>query len=145
MSRSSLATSRAGLAAVVTALLVAGGCHSSDPRQAIAERFIDALYIRIDQPSARELATGLAASKIDEEIRLKAGQAIDESTRQPTIHYTFVQFGGSQGESASLVYDLHVAPDGADSFTQRLILTLRQDAGAWRVANYTLESPPVPG
>src|SRR6266849_1771951 len=114
-------------AALVAALLLAGGCHSSDPRQALAEHFIDALFIKIDQPSARELATGLAASKIDEEIRLKTGQAIDESTRQPTIHYTFVQLGGSENESASLVYDLHVSADGADSFTQRLILTLRQD------------------
>ncbi len=135
----------ARVVSLVAALAVAGGCHSSDPRQALAERFIDALFIKIDQPSARELATGLAASKIDEEIRLKAGQAIDESTRQPTVHYTFVQLGAAPDESASLVYDLHVSPDGADTFTQRLILSLRQDGGAWKVANYTLESPPVPG
>ena len=130
---------------LVAALFLAAACHSSDPRQALAERFIDALFIRIDQPSARELATGLAASKIDEEIRLKAGQAIDESTRQPAIHYTFVQVGSAQEDSASLVYDLHVSPDGADSFTRRLILTLRQNSGSWKVANYTLETPAIPG
>ncbi len=56
-----------------------------------------------------------------------------------------MQLGAAPDESASLVYDLHVSPDGADTFTQRLILTLRQDGGAWKVANYTLESPPVPG
>jgi len=145
MSRAPLVASLPFVVALLAALLLAAGCHSSDPRQALAERFIDALFIKIDQSSARELATGLAASKIDEEMRLKAGQAIDESTRQPTIHYTFVQLGASQGESASMVYDLHVAPDGADAFTQRLILTLRQDGGAWKVANYTLESPPIPG
>jgi hypothetical protein len=127
----------------LVALLLVVGCHSSDPRRAIAERFIDALFIKIDQPAARELATGLAVSKIDEETRLKAGQAIDESTRQPSIHYTFIQLGGGREESPSLVYDLHVSPDGAESFTRRLILTLRQDGG-WKVANYTLESPPVP-
>jgi len=130
--------------ALIVALVV-GGCHSSDPRQALAERFIDALYIKIDQPAARQLATGLAASKIDEEIRLKAGQAIDESTRQPSVHYTFVKLGSAQDDSASLVYDLHVSPDGADSFSERLILVLRQDGGDWKFANYTLESPPVPG
>jgi hypothetical protein len=132
------------LAPFVAALLALASCRSSDPRQAAAERFIDALFIKIDQPAAHELATGLAASKLDEEIRLKAGQAIDESTRQPRINYTFVQFGADQGDTASLVYDLHVAPDGADSFTRRLILTLRQDDG-WKVSNYTLESSPVPG
>jgi hypothetical protein len=125
-------------------LFVTAGCHSSDPRQALAERFIDALFIKIDQPSARVLATGLAASKIDEETRLKDGQAIDETTRQPGIHYTFVQFSGGQEDSSSLVYDLRVSPDGADAFTRRLILTLRQEGGGWKVANYTLESPPVP-
>src|SRR5437870_13586840 len=117
----------ARVVSLVAALAVAGGCHSSDPRQALAERFIDALFIQIDQPSARQLATGLAASKIDEEIRLKAGQTIDEATRQPTIHYTFVKLGTAHDDSASLVYDLHVSPDGADSFIERLILVLRQD------------------
>jgi hypothetical protein len=133
------------LALLVGAALFTPGCAPSDPRQAVAEQFIDRLYVRIDQPSARELATGLATAKIDEEIRLKAGQAIDESTRQPSIHYSFVQHAEDrQDGTSSLVYDLHVAPDGADAFTRRLILTLRHDGGVWRVANYTLESPPVP-
>ena len=126
-------------------MLAMPGCHSSDPRQATAERFIDELFIKIDQPGARRLATGLAASKIDDEIRLKDGQAIDDTTRQPRIHYTFVQAGPEQDDAASLVYDLHVAPDGADAFTRRLVLTVRQDGGAWKVANYTLDNPPVPG
>ncbi len=132
------------LAALAAALLALAGCASSDPRRALAERFIDALFVEIDQPAARTLATGLAASKIDEEIRLKTGQAIDESTRQPSVHYTYVQSAGDHEDSASLVYDLHVAPDGADAFTRRLILTLRRDGDAWKVANYTLESPPLP-
>jgi hypothetical protein len=131
----------------IAALLLAAvgpGCHSSDPRRGAAERFIDELFIKIDQQAARRLTTGLATSKVDEEIRLKAGQQIDESTRQPSIHYTFVQAGGSGGDTASLVYDLHVAPDGADAFTRRLILTMRREGGEWKVANYTLEPPPTP-
>ena len=134
-------------AAVVTLALMAAAlsaCQSSDVRQAAAERFIDELYIKIDQPAARRLATGLAASKIDEEIRLKDGQAIDDGTRQPRIHYAFVQSQGTD-EAASLVYDLHVAPDGADAFTRRLVLTLRREDGVWKIANYTLDNPPIPG
>lgn len=123
----------------ITALLAAG-CASSDARRAVAEQFIDRLYVTIDQPAARELAVGLAAAKIDEEIRLKAGQAIDESTRQPSIHYSFVKHGDDgTGGTSSLTYDLHIAPDGADAFTRRLILTLRRDGDGWRVANYTLD------
>ncbi len=133
------------VALAVLMVLTSSACQSADARQAAAERFIDELYIKIDQPAARRLAIGLAASKIDEEIRLKGGQAIDEATRQPSVHYTFVQAGPAQDGAASLVYDLHVAPDGADAFTRRLVLTLRQENGAWKVANYTLDNPPIPG
>jgi hypothetical protein len=128
------------------------GCKSGDPRRAVAEDFIDRLFVTIDQPAARELAVGLAAAKIDEEIRLKGDQAIDEATRQPHINYRFVQHADAGGkdpgaggkDATSLVYELHVAPDGADAFSRRLILTLRRADGSWRVANYTLEAPPVP-
>ena len=137
--------SLSALAMLVLTVLALPGCHSSDPRQATAERFIDELFVKIDQPAARRLATGLAASKIDDEIRLKDGQAIDDTTRQPQIHYTFVQTGPEKDDAASLVYDLHVAPDGADAFTRRLVLTVRQDDGTWKVANYTLDNPPIPG
>jgi len=130
---------------VVLAAALVSACKPSDPRRVVAENFIDRLYVTIDQPSARELAVGLAAAKIDEEIRLKNGQAIDEATRQPSIHYRFLQDSPASGDdAASLVYELHVAPDGADAFTRRLILTLRPADGAWRVANYTLETPTVP-
>ncbi len=134
-----------GVALLAAAALAMDGCHSSDPRQAAAERFIDELYVKIDQPAARQLATGLALAKLDEEIRLKQGQVIDDTTRQPSIHYTFVQAGSEQDKAASLVYDLHVAPDGADAFTQRLVLTVRQEGSGWKVANYTLDNPPIPG
>lgn len=131
------------LALLVVATLDAGSCTPADPRRAVSEQFIDRLFIVIDQPAARELAIGLAASKIDEEIRLKTDQAIDESTRQPHIHYRFVQQAGDgQGETSSLVYELQVAPEDADAFTRRLILTLRREGDVWRIANYTLESPP---
>jgi hypothetical protein len=136
--------------AVAFATLVLG-CKSGDPRRAVAEAFIDRLFVTIDQSAARELAVGLAAAKIDEEIRLKGDQAIDETTRQPHINYRFVQHADAGGKDAeagedasSLVYELHVAPDGADAFSRRLILTLRRADGSWRVANYTLEAPPVP-
>jgi hypothetical protein len=136
--------------AVASATLVLG-CTSGDPRRVVAEDFIDRLFVTIDQPAARELAVGLAAAKIDEEIRLKGDQAIDDATRQPRINYRFVQHADAGGEdatagadAASLVYELHVAPDGADAFSRRLILTLRRADGGWRVANYTLEAPPVP-
>ena len=134
------------LALLVSTALTVSACAPADPRRAVAEDFIDRLFVVIDQPAARALTTGLAVAKIDEEIRLKDGQAIDEATRQPRVHYRFLQSaGGEREETTSLVYELRVEPEDADAFTRRLILTIRREGDAWRVANYTLESPPVPG
>jgi hypothetical protein len=138
--------SRLGARALLVSALLAGtSCAPADPRRVVAEEFIDRLFVVIDQVSARELAVGLARAKIDEEIRLKGDQAIDEATRQPRVHYDFVQLAGAEGDdTTSLVYQLSIAPDGTESFTRRLILTVRHSAEGWRVANYTLESPPAP-
>jgi len=117
------------------------GCDPADARRVVAEDFIDRLFVIIDQQSARELATGLAVKKLDEEIRLRGDVQIDTSTRQPQITYSFLESrGDEQQPTSSLVYELYVSPDGADEFTRRLVLTLRQVENEWRVGNYTLES-----
>lgn len=133
------------LALAVVLALGIPACQSADPRRAVAEDFIDRLFVRIDQKSARELASGLAVAKLDDEIRLTQGQAIDEGTRKPQVSYRFLESKGGEDEpTASLVYELHVRPDGADDFAKRLFLTVRREDSRWRVSNYTLESLPEP-
>ncbi len=117
------------------------GCEPADPRRGVAEDFIDRLFVVIDQHSARELATGLAVKKLDEEIRLRGDVQIDTATRQPHVTYSFIESRGDASQPASsVVYELHVSLDGADEFTRRLVLTLRQIESEWRVGNYTLEA-----
>jgi hypothetical protein len=130
-------------------LVLAGGvvaaCQSADPRRAVAEQFIDRLFVVIDQRAARELAVGVAAGKVDEEIRLKGDQAIDESTQKPRVTYRFVESRGDDGaEVTSMVYDLQIAPDGIEAFGRRLLLTLRRLPEGWRIANYTLDAAAGP-
>lgn len=134
-------TPRIALAVVLA--VAAYACGPTDPRRTVAEQFIDRLYVMIDQNAARDLATGLAVAKIDEELRLKGGQAIDDGTRKPHVSYAFVERKGADTDPiASLIYELRVQPEGAEEFTKRLFLTLREVSGQWRVANYTLDSPP---
>lgn len=117
------------------------GCAPADARRGVAEDFIDRLFVVIDQRSARELATGLAVKKLDEEIRLRGDVQIDETTRQPQVTYSFLESRGDEHQpTSSLVYELYVSPDGAEEFTRRLILTLRHAENVWRVGNYTLEA-----
>jgi hypothetical protein len=137
---------RSRRSALIALAALAAACAPGDPQQAVAEQFIDRVFVVIDQAAARELATGLAISKLDEEIRLRGDVAIDETTRQPRVTYDLLERRGAPGDATvSLVYTLYVAPDGIDSFTRRLILTMRRVADGWRVANYTLEAPPDVG
>src|SRR4051812_5877947 len=79
------------MAALLVALTVAG-CRP-DPRTArgTAESFLDAHYVRIDLPSALPFTTGLARHKVESEIELVQGQAIDATTRKPSVHYKLLE------------------------------------------------------
>lgn len=110
----------------------------------MAEEFIERQFVTIDQVRAKELAVGLAIAKLDEEIRLKGDQVIDDTTRKPNVSYELIESRAEpDGDVASLVYTLHVVPDGVEPFTSRLILTLRRGEQGWRIANYSLDAAPA--
>jgi hypothetical protein len=134
-------TMRVPTTLVIAALVALVACEPADPRRTVAEEFIDRLFVVIDQQAARELATGLAVDKLDEEIRLTEGQRIDDGTRKPHVAYDFIEGRGAEGgDTAAFVYRLRIQPDGTDAFEKRVVLTLRKVEGDWRVANYALES-----
>jgi hypothetical protein len=119
------------------ALLLAGGCRSdpSTPR-GTAELFLDAHYVRIDLPAALELTAGVARRKIEDEMRLVAGQAIDEATRKPTVHYRLLEEHTDGEQAVNYVYRGRIAVEDADTFERRWMVTVRRDDGGWRVTNY---------
>jgi hypothetical protein len=124
-------------AALVLVALASAGCHPdpSTPRGA-AEAFLDAHYVRIDLPAARELAAGLARHKVEGEIELVRGQAIDETTRKPTIHYRLLE-EHPQGEDAfTYLYRANISIEDAEGLERRWLVTVRREDGAWRVTNY---------
>ena len=53
----------------------------------VISAFVDLRYVDMNLPRARKLCTGLALKKIDEELRLTEGQAIDQTTGKPSVHY----------------------------------------------------------
>jgi hypothetical protein len=108
---------------------------ASTPRGA-AERFLDAHYVRIDLSAARELATGLARHKVEDEIRLVGGQEIDDSTRKPTIHYTLLEERPDGDAAVNFLYRADITVEDADRFERRWLVTVRREDAAWRVANY---------
>jgi len=103
----------------------------------IAERFLDAHYVDINLPAAKAYCTGLALSRVEAEIRLTTGQQIDESTRKPQVHYRLLEENKRGEHSASFIYEATISVEGAEQFTKKVLLTLRQGAEGWRVANYS--------
>lgn len=118
-------------------LLALAGCRGEGGKtaQGAAEAFMDGHYVEIDLAKAREFTVGLARSKIDEELRLTSGQAIDVATRKPRVYYKLLQRRESGGRTA-FVYELTIRPDGADEFNRSLMIRVRREEAGWRVSNY---------
>jgi len=122
---------------LVLGALVLLGCRT-DPSsaQATAERFLDAHYVRIDRPTAEAIATGVASKKLADERRLVEGHMIDEATRLPNVYYRLEEERPDGDARSRLIYRVTFAVEGADTFDRRVLILLRREAEAWRVANF---------
>jgi hypothetical protein len=129
-------------AGVLALLIVLVAC--SDPRsnaRSAAEAFLDAHYVRIDLEGAKEHASGLARDKVDEEIELTRDQEITGDTRQPHVNYR-LQRGDETPASAQFAYELTIRAAGSDPFTKLVMVTVRNQEGAWKVTNYSESDKP---
>ena len=118
-------------------LLLLSTCQpDAHTAQGTAELFLDAHYVRIDLPTAKAYCAGFARSRVEEEIRLTEGLAIDATTRQPRVYYELLEETPRGEASVSFRYQADFDVDGAGRFTKNIVLTLRQQAEGWRVVNY---------
>jgi len=83
-------------------ITVMAACTPPNSARGVVDRFIEARYILIDHNQMQALCTGLALDKIHEEIKLTEGQAIDQSTRKPVVHYT-LQKTRSEGDKMTFL------------------------------------------
>jgi hypothetical protein len=118
-------------------ILVAAGCgRDLSTAQGVAEEFVDHHYVAIDLQKAKSLAVSVALSKVNEEIRLTAGQTIDASTQKPRVHYTLLE--KKEGEQRStFLYEGTIRSDDGTSFTRKWLITARKEGTQWRVSNFT--------
>jgi len=125
----------ARLALVLASVVLGCRPDPSTPR-GTAERFLDAHFVHIDLPAALEFTAGLARHKVEDEIRLVAGQAMDETTRKPSVHYRLLEERPDGEQAVSFLYRGNIAVEDAESFERRWLVTVRRDEGGWRVTNY---------
>jgi len=118
-------------------LLLASGCSRGDAARTAAEHFIDAYYVEANLPKAREEAVGLARSKIEDQVKLLAGQAPSDPGQRPTIHYELLQAQDeAERDRRGFVFELSIHLDGGEKLARRTLVTMRDEGGAWRVANF---------
>ena len=104
--------------------------------QGVAEEFVDQHYVNIDIQKAKQYAVGLALEKLNEEIRLTAGQTIDASTQKPKINYQLLE-KKEGGNRASFLYEGTIRSDDGTSFTRKWLIAARKEGNQWRVSNFS--------
>lgn len=126
-----------GIAPLFLSLLLLSGCgRDLKTPQGVAEEFLDRHYVEIDLPKAKEYAVGLALEKINEEIRLTSGQAIDASTRKPKVHYHLLEKQEGDGR-VSFMYQATIEAEDAPEFNRRWLVVARREGDGWRISNFT--------
>ena len=110
--------------------------HDLGTPQGVAEEFVDHHYVRIDLSKAKTLAVSVALHKVNEEIRLTAGQQIDASTQKPRVNYSLLEKKESEKRSTYL-YEGRIQSDDGTSFTRKWLITARVEGNQWRVSNFT--------
>ena len=127
---------RATLVLFACTLLLSACGRDLGTAQGVVEEFVDQHYVKIDLPQAKAYAVSVALEKINEEIRLTAGQQIDSSTRKPKVNYQLLEKKESGGR-ASFLYEGKIQSDDGSSFTRKWLVAARKEGAQWRVSNFT--------
>jgi len=120
----------------LVATVCALGCKPSNTPRAVVDRFIEAHYIAINLKSSERWCTGLALDKLHKEESLTLGQAIDDETRKPVIHYKLKDQRDGQDRVMYLFLATIDVPDGG-SFEKKWMITARKEGPIWKVSNYS--------
>ncbi len=129
-------SARIAFSLCLLAVLVGACRRDLRSAQGVVEEFVDQHYVNINLQKAKEYSVGLALEKINEEIRLTSGQAIDASTRKPRIHYRLLE--KKEGERrASFLYEGTIRAEDAPEFTRRWLIVARKEGDQWQVSNFT--------
>ena len=104
--------------------------------QGVADEFVDQHYVNFDLQKAKAYTVSLALDKVNEEIRLTAGQKIDASTQKPKINYRLLEKKEGK-QRASYLYEGTIRSNDGSSFTRRWLIAARKESDQWRVSNFT--------
>lgn len=126
----------------MAAVLLACGA-GSDPRR-LADEFCYRYFIKLDQAQALEIASGLAADKLQKEIELLKGSArnFQDGEREfhqakPFIDYKMIQRTDQDTDHVMFLYHLNIeARQGSEQMQREILVSTIRENGRWKVNNY---------
>ena len=124
------------LALLITAATV--GCSRSHSAQGVADQFVQAYYVQIDQAQALEFTAGLAHQRLREELQqvaqLRRGGSLEQA--RPKVSYTLARTQ-PEGRQMLLVYDLTITPPQVAPMLKKILIITEQLGEQWKVINFT--------
>jgi hypothetical protein len=113
------------------------GCSPSNSAQGVADRFVQAYYVQIDQAQALEFTTGLARERLQQELQqvapLRRGRSLEQA--RPKVSYTLVRTQ-LEGRQVLVVYDLTITPPQVKPILKKILIITEQLGEQWKVINF---------
>ncbi len=128
---------------LLLAALLLVGCTPKTPVQ-VADKFVDLYFVEVDQARALALSSGLARSKLEEELSLveKVRQSYDPEQAKPSIYYVR-RDSQVQGEHARMTYDITIK-QGRDESKRNALISVELTDGKWTVGNFIVKEEHAP-
>ncbi len=129
---------RGGILGALCIAMALFGCSRSDSAQGVADQFMQAYYVQIDQAQALELSSGLAHERLRQELQqvapLRRGGSLEQA--RPKVSYTLAH-AQPEGRQVLLVYDLTISPPQVEPILKKILLITEPVGEQWKVINFT--------
>jgi hypothetical protein len=113
------------------------GCSSGNSPQGVADRFVQAYYVQVDQGQALEYTSGLARERLRQELQqvlpLRRGASLEQA--RPKVSYTLVRTQ-PEGEQVLLIYDLTITPPQVKPILKKILIITQPLGEHWKVINF---------
>jgi transposase len=113
------------------------GCSRSDSAQGVADRFVQAYYVQIDQAQALEFTIGLARERLQQELQrvasLRRGSSLEQA--RPKVSYTLARTQ-AEGQQVLVVYDLTITPPQVKPILKKILIITELFGEQWKVINF---------
>jgi hypothetical protein len=135
---------RGGILATLCIAVMLLGCSRNNSAQGVADQFMQAYYVQIDQAQALQFSTGLARERLRQELQqvapLRRGNNLEQA--RPKVSYTLARTQ-PEGRQVLLVYDLTIIPSQVKPMLKKILIITEQLGDQWKVINFA-ESDATP-